>query len=86
MTCTRDSCTDESVSTVGDCKIGLRLMVSGSGSEPYMLSTSNDWVSNEGLEMGSESMVGERQAVWPDRKSTRLNSSHPLKSRMPSSA
>ena len=65
MTCTRDSCTDESVSTVGDCKISLRLMVSGSGSEPYMLSTSNDWVSNEGLEMGSESMVGERRAVWP---------------------
>ena len=63
MTCTRDSCTDESVSTVGDCKIGLRLMVSGSGSEPYVLSTSNDWVSDEGLEMGSESKVGERWAV-----------------------
>ena len=65
MTCTRDSCTNESVSTVGDCKIGLRLMVSGSGSEPYMLSTSNDWVSDEGLEMGLESMVGERWAVRP---------------------
>ena len=65
MTCIRDSCTDESVSTVGDCKIGLRLMVSGSGSEPYMLSTSKDWVSDKGLEMGLESMVGERWAVWP---------------------
>ena len=65
MTCTKDSCTDESVSTVGDCKIGLRLMVLGSGSEPYMLSTSKDWVSDEGLEMGLESMVGERQAVQP---------------------
>ena len=64
MTCTRDSCTDESVSTVGDCKIGLRLMVSGSGSEPYMSSTSNDWLSDNGLEMGLESMVGERQVVW----------------------
>ena len=64
MTCTRDSCTDESVSTIGDCKIGLRQMVSGSGSEPYMLSTSNDWASDKGLEIGLESMVGEGWAVW----------------------
>ena len=36
--------------------------------------------------MPSEEMVFMKRTIFPDRKSTRLNSSHNLRSRMPSSA
>ena len=63
MTCTRALYTESSVSASGDCKRGLRLIISRPESEPNMSSTLNDWDSEEGLQIGLESMVGEGWVV-----------------------
>ena len=45
-----------------------------------------DFLRNQGLKTPDPIVVADADIFTADRKSTRLNSSHPLSSRMPSSA
>ena len=71
------------VSALFVATLGIMTLASCEGADLYKINAP-DWLSEKGGE--EDEPEPEEELVGQDRKSTRLNSSHGAKSRMPSSA
>ena len=81
----------DSLTAVATIALGAGSGVLGSTVNPFLVSTSIDSLKVVGIATNQAVVIGIGVALWLsslliDRKSTRLNSSHIQKSRMPSSA